>query len=209
MKASRRRFLALAGGQPSPPPRSCARATRRRRKSPSRCTISCRRSRTGTPSSWRPGPARSRRTAGTDQDRHLPLDAARRHPAPASIRSATASPISSGPRLDPGRFPGMEVVELPFIAARRGVERQGDTGVYETQLKEEFREVHPDLPVVARPWPRACQQAGQDDGRPEGPKLRSPTRQAAEALRRSAQAPSPCRCRRCQSSWRSGSSTAP
>ena len=83
-----------------------------------------------------------------------------------------------------GRFPGIEVVELPFVAARRGVTNaKACQELYETNLRDEFREVHPicvwahDHGVVHTNKPvRTLEDL-------RGLKLRSPTRQAGEALR--------------------------
>jgi TRAP-type C4-dicarboxylate transport system substrate-binding protein len=78
----------------------------------------------------------------------------------------------------------MEVVELPFIAARRGVVNAKATQeLYETQLKEEFREVHP---ICLWSHDHGLVHANKQVKTMEdlkGLKLRSPTRQAAEALR--------------------------
>jgi TRAP-type transport system periplasmic protein len=83
-----------------------------------------------------------------------------------------------------GRFPGIEVFELPFVAARRGVTNaKACQELYETHLRDEFREVHPicvwahDHGVVHANKPVRT----MEDLR--GLKLRSPTRQAGEALR--------------------------
>ena len=84
----------------------------------------------------------------------------------------------------PGRFAGMEVVELPFIAARRGVVNAKATQeLYETQLKDEFREVHP---ICLWSHDHGLVHANKQVKTMEdlkGLKLRSPTRQAAEGLR--------------------------
>ncbi|MFL5127681.1 MAG: C4-dicarboxylate ABC transporter, partial [Microvirga sp.] len=61
-------------------------------------------------------------------------------------RDGVADLVWTLPGSTPGRFPGIEVIELPFVAARRGVVNAKATQeFYETQaqLKQEFREVQP------------------------------------------------------------------
>jgi TRAP-type C4-dicarboxylate transport system substrate-binding protein len=100
------------------------------------------------------------------------------------VRDGVADLVWTLPGSTPGRFPGIEVVELPFIAARRGVVNAKATQeLYETQLKEEFREVHP---ICLWSHDHGLVHANKqvktlEDMR--GLKLRSPTRQAAEALK--------------------------
>ena len=83
-----------------------------------------------------------------------------------------------------GRFPGVEVVELPFVAARRGVTNARATQeLYETHLRDEFKDVHP---ICVWAHDHGLVHANRpvrllEDLR--GLKLRSPTRQAGEALR--------------------------
>jgi len=84
----------------------------------------------------------------------------------------------------PGRFPGTEVFELPFVAARRGVTNaKACQELYETHLRDEFRDVHP---ICVWAHDHGLVHANKpvrtlEDMR--GLKLRSPTRQAGEALR--------------------------
>src|SRR5918995_2123224 len=99
-------------------------------------------------------------------------------------RDGVADLVWTLPGSTPGRFPGIEVVELPFIAARRGVVNAKATQeLYETQLKEEFREVHP---ICLWSHDHGLVHANKQVKTLEdmkGLKLRSPTRQAAEALK--------------------------
>ncbi|WP_376092606.1 TRAP transporter substrate-binding protein [Roseomonas sp. CCTCC AB2023176] len=94
------------------------------------------------------------------------------------------------PGNTPGRFPKIEVFELPFVAHKRAaVNVKAVQEFYETTLREEFRDVHP---ICV--W-------GHDGGlihsnRPvrtmedmRGLKLRFPTRQNGEALRALGAAP--------------------
>src|SRR5215203_2878817 len=101
-------------------------------------------------------------------------------------RDGVADLVWTLPGNTPGRFPGIEVIELPFVAARRGVVNAKATQeFYETQaqVKQEFREVQPiclwahDHGLV-----HANKQVKTIDDM-KGLKLRSPTRQAAEALK--------------------------
>jgi TRAP-type transport system periplasmic protein len=100
------------------------------------------------------------------------------------VRDGVADLVWTLPGSTPGRFPGMEVVELPFIGARRGVVNAKATQeLYETQLKDEFREVHP---ICLWSHDHGLVHANKQVKTMEdlkGLKLRSPTRQAAEALR--------------------------
>lgn len=88
------------------------------------------------------------------------------------------------PGSTPGRFPKIEVFELPFIADRRGVANaKAVQEFYEANLRDEFREVHPicvwahDAGLI-----HANRQIRTMDDI-KGLKLRSPTRLAGDALR--------------------------
>src|SRR3954447_18305613 len=99
-------------------------------------------------------------------------------------RDGVADIVWTLPGSTPGRFPGIEVVELPFVAARRGVVNAKATQeLYETYLKEEFREVHP---ICVWSHDHGLVHASKQVKTLEdmkGLKLRSPTRQTAEALK--------------------------
>jgi TRAP-type C4-dicarboxylate transport system substrate-binding protein len=99
-------------------------------------------------------------------------------------RDGVADIVWTLPGSTPGRFPGIEVVELPFVAARRGVVNAKATQeLYETYLKDEFREVHP---ICVWSHDHGLVHASKQVKTLEdmkGLKLRSPTRQTAEALK--------------------------
>ncbi|MCL4712268.1 MAG: TRAP transporter substrate-binding protein [Pseudorhodoplanes sp.] len=88
------------------------------------------------------------------------------------------------PGSTPGRFPKIEVFELPFIADKRGVPNaKAVQEFYELNLRDEFKEVHPicvwahDAGLV-----HASRQIKTMDDL-KGLKLRSPTRLAGDALK--------------------------
>ena len=88
------------------------------------------------------------------------------------------------PGTTPGRFPKIEVFELPFVANKRAVTNaQAVQALYESQLRDEFKEVHPiclwahDHGVIHS----SRQVKSIEDIK--GLKLRSPTRLAGEALK--------------------------
>ena len=99
-------------------------------------------------------------------------------------RDGVADLVWTLPGSTPGRFPGLEVVELPFVAGRRGVVNAKATQeLYETQLKDEFKDVHP---ICLWAHDHGLIHANKQVKTMEdlkGLKLRSPTRQAAEALK--------------------------
>jgi TRAP-type C4-dicarboxylate transport system substrate-binding protein len=99
-------------------------------------------------------------------------------------RDGVADLVWTLPGSTPGRFPGIEVIELPFVAARRGVvNAKAAQEFYETHLRQEFAEVHP-ICIWAHDHGLVHsnkQVKSLEDMK--GLKLRSPTRQTAEALR--------------------------
>lgn len=92
--------------------------------------------------------------------------------------------VGTLPSYTPGRFPGIEVFELPFVAGRRAVTNaKAVQEFYEKHLRAEFKDVHP-LCVWAHDGGvihARRQIRTMDDLR--GVKLRAPTRLAGEALR--------------------------
>jgi TRAP-type C4-dicarboxylate transport system substrate-binding protein len=99
-------------------------------------------------------------------------------------REGMADIVWTLPGLTPGRFPKIEVFELPFVANRHAVSNaQAVQALYEAQLRDEFREVHPiclwahDQGVIHTTKP----VGGLPDLK--GLRLRAPTRLSTEALR--------------------------
>jgi TRAP-type C4-dicarboxylate transport system substrate-binding protein len=88
------------------------------------------------------------------------------------------------PGSTPGRFPGIEVFELPFVAAKKATPNaHAVQAFYEAHLRDEFKEVHP-LCLWAHDGGliHANKQIKvMEDLR--GLKLRSPTRLAGDALK--------------------------
>lgn len=88
------------------------------------------------------------------------------------------------PGNTPGRFPGIEVFELPFMVAKRGAgNAQATQEFYEKYLRDEFKEVHP---IMVWSHDHGLIHAHKQIKTMEdlkGLKLRSPTRLAGEALK--------------------------
>lgn len=99
-------------------------------------------------------------------------------------RDGVADIIWTLPGSTPGRFPGIEVFELPFVAAKKATPNaHAVQALYEAQLRDEFKEVHP-LCLWAHDGGliHANKQIKvMEDLR--GLKLRSPTRLAGDALK--------------------------
>lgn len=105
-------------------------------------------------------------------------------------RDGVADIVWTLPGNTPGRFPRIEVFELPFVADRRAAPNaKAVWEFYQTHLRDEFREVHP-ITVWAHDGGSVHSKREVlrlEDMR--GLKLRFPTRQAGEALRALGAAP--------------------
>jgi TRAP-type C4-dicarboxylate transport system substrate-binding protein len=105
-------------------------------------------------------------------------------------RDGVADIIWTLPGNTPGRFPKIEVFELPFVANRLAAANARATQeFYQTHLRDEFREVHP---LCVWSHDAGVIHANKEVTRMEdlrGLKLRFPTRQAGEALRALGAAP--------------------
>ncbi len=105
-------------------------------------------------------------------------------------RDGVADIVWTLPGNTPGRFPKIEVFELPFVVHRLARPNAKATWeFYETHLRDEFREVHP---IVVWTHDGGTIHANREVTKLEdlrGLKLRFPTRQAGEALRALGAAP--------------------
>jgi TRAP-type C4-dicarboxylate transport system substrate-binding protein len=105
-------------------------------------------------------------------------------------RDGVADIVWTLPGNTPGRFPRIEVFELPFVADQRAAPNaRAVWEFYGRHLREEFREVHP---ITVWAHDAGVIHANREVRRLEdlrGLKLRFPTRQAGEALRALGAAP--------------------
>jgi TRAP-type C4-dicarboxylate transport system substrate-binding protein len=105
-------------------------------------------------------------------------------------RDGVADIIWTLPGNTPGRFPRIEVFELPFVANRLALPNaRACWAFYERHLRDEFREVHP---ITVWAHDGGVVHANKEVRTLEdmrGLKLRFPTRQAGEALRALGAAP--------------------
>lgn len=99
-------------------------------------------------------------------------------------RDGAADIVWTLPGLTPGRFPKIEVFELPFVASKRGeTNAQAVQALYEAQLRDEFKEVQPiclwahDQGVIHTTKPVGALPDMK------GLRLRAPTRLSSEALK--------------------------
>ena len=99
-------------------------------------------------------------------------------------RDGVADIVWTLPGSTPGRFPRAEAFELPFIAAKRGVPNaKAMQEFYETQAKDEFKEVHPICMWAHDHGLIHTSKLIKTQEDLKGLKLRSPTRLAGEALK--------------------------
>lgn len=98
--------------------------------------------------------------------------------------NGTADIVWTMPGMTPGRFPRIEVFELPFVANQRALANtRAVQQLYETRLRDEFREVQP---ICLWAHDRGVLHTNKPINRLEdlkGLKLRAPTRLANEALK--------------------------
>jgi TRAP-type C4-dicarboxylate transport system substrate-binding protein len=98
--------------------------------------------------------------------------------------NGTADIVWTLPGITPGRFPRIEVFELPFVANQRALANtRAVQQLYETRLRDEFREVQP---ICLWAHDRGVLHTNKPINRLEdmkGLKLRAPTRLANEALK--------------------------
>lgn len=99
-------------------------------------------------------------------------------------REGMADIVWTLPGLTPGRFPKIEVFELPFVANKYAVSNaRAVQALYEAQLRDEFKEVHPicvwahDQGVIHTTKPVGALPDLK------GLRLRAPTRLSTDALR--------------------------
>ncbi len=99
-------------------------------------------------------------------------------------RDGVADIVLTLPGLTPGRFPRIEVFELPFIADRRGAPNaRAVQDFYEANLRDEFNEVHPICVCAHDAGLVHANKQIKTLHDMKGLKLRAPTRLAGEALR--------------------------
>ena len=129
-------------------------AGRRRRTSPSSCIMRSRRCRACTRQFSGAVGAQGRGRVGRPHPhRHLSLDAARRQPAELfdQARDGIVDIVWAMPSKTPGRFPKIELFELPFVPSRRAlVSSKALEDFAARTLMDEFREIHPICFVVRR-----------------------------------------------------------
>lgn len=99
------------------------------------------------------------------------------------VRDGVVDIVWTLPGYTPGRFPGTEAFELPFMAAKAETTSQAFWDFYEKYLKDEFKDVHPIALHVHGPG--LLHVKGEGVAKLEdmqGLKLRGPTRQTNALL---------------------------
>lgn len=100
------------------------------------------------------------------------------------VRDGVVDIVFTPTGITPGRFPRIEVFELPFVADRRAVvNAQAVQALYEAQLRDEFADVHPLCLWAHDHGVLHTTRQVRSLTDVKGLKLRSPTRLASEALR--------------------------
>ena len=100
------------------------------------------------------------------------------------VRDGFVDLVWTRPSVTPGRFPGIELFDLPFVAGKSAVANaKAVQEFYDTSLRDEFRDVHPLCLWAHDGGVLHANRAinAMDDMR--GRKLRAPTRLAGEALK--------------------------
>jgi TRAP-type C4-dicarboxylate transport system substrate-binding protein len=99
-------------------------------------------------------------------------------------RDGIADIVWTLPGLTPGRFAKIEVFELPFVANKRAIANaQAVQALYEAQMRDEFKEVHPVCVWAHDQGVIHTSKAVSNLGDMKGLRLRAPTRLSAEALK--------------------------
>jgi TRAP-type C4-dicarboxylate transport system substrate-binding protein len=98
-------------------------------------------------------------------------------------RDGVADIVCALPGYTPGRFPGIEVFELPFVASKRAVvNAQAVQDFYGTHLRAEFADVQPLCVFAHDGGVIHARRAIRTMADLKGLKLRAPTRLAGQAL---------------------------
>jgi TRAP-type transport system periplasmic protein len=100
------------------------------------------------------------------------------------VREGAVDLVWTRPGATPGRFPGIEVFDLPFVAGNRAAANaKAVQEFYETTLRDEYREVHPLSLWAHDGGVLHANRLINEQSDLRGRKLRAPTRLAGEALK--------------------------